>query len=77
MNHRYEVGVPLHVHLQSLQPGVDQEDQQKDGVNDREATEEVGEGGGDVIAREDDDGDDVGEDSQHTETGKENTLEKQ
>ena len=77
MNHRYEVGVPLHVHLQSLQPGVDQEDQQKDGVNDREATEEVGEGGGDVVAGEDDDGDGVGQDSQDTETGEKHSLERQ
>ena len=77
MNHRYEVGVPLHVHLQPLQPGVHQEDDQQDGVDDGEAGEEVGEGGGDVVAGEDDDGDGVGQDSQDTETGEENSLERQ
>ena len=76
VDYRYEVGVPLHVHLQPLQPGVHQEDHQEEGVDDGEAAEEVGEGGGDVVAREDDDGDGVGENSQDTETGEENTLEK-
>ena len=74
MNHRYEVGVPLHVHLQPLQPGVHQEDDQQDGVYDGEAAEEVGEGGGDVVAGEDDDGDGVGQDSQDTDTCEENSL---
>ena len=77
VNHRYEVGVPLHVHLQPLQPGVHQEDDQEDGVNDGEAAEEVGKGGGDVVAGEDDDGDGVCQDSQDTETGEENSLERQ
>ena len=77
VNHRYEVGIPLHVHLQPLQPGVHQEDDQQDGVDDGEAGQEVGEGGGDVVTREDDDGDGVGQDSQDTETCEENSLQRQ
>ena len=74
MNHRYEVGVPLHVHLQLLQPGVNQEDDQEDGVDDGEAAEKLGEGGGDIVAGEDNDGDNVGQDSQDTECSEGNTL---
>ena len=77
VNHRYEVGVPLHVHLQPLQPGVHQEDDQEDGVDDGETAEELGEGRGDVVAGEDDDGDGVGQDSQDTEGSEGNSLERQ
>ena len=76
MHCRDEVRVPAQVelHLQSLQAGVHQEHQQQEAVDDGETAEELGEGGADIVPREDNDGDGVDEDAEDTEAGEEDTL---
>ena len=76
MYRRYEVGVPaqVSVQLQPLQPGVHQEHQQEESVDNGQTAEELGEGGADIIPGEDDDCDGVGEDTEDREAGEEDSL---
>ena len=71
---RYGLGVPVHVNLQSLQPRVHQENEQEERVNDREAAEELGEGGAHVVSGQYDNSDGVGDDTENTEADEEDSL---
>ena len=70
----YNPQIPFCLAQNSCQARVYQKDCQKDGVNNGQTGEKLGEGGDDIVAGEDYAGQAVGENTQDTNTGETDAL---
>ena len=62
------------VHIEMSETRVNEKDNEEEGVDNSKTAEQLVEGRDDIVARDDNDGGDVGDYSQHAETCKKDAL---